>query len=500
MSLVGLDCNTTRIRAVSSPRDGAVTPHRLGGTTFDLPLALSLRERTLTVGAAGSGLSRSLPHLACLDFLPFLGLNKTWHANEHHVDADRALGIVFEAMRRDLRYLTGAGLALPAYLTDIQITRLRRLAELSRWKPMASLPVPLAAVLGGASGVEGPLAVPPDPSVVIVGDVDGHAFTWSGVEVRDGKARLLFTHSWPMLGRGIWLRRLLDGVALRCIRLSRRDPRESGAIEQHIYDQLDELLEVPLTDAPIEVSVEGGTWYHHLQFQPVEFAYFASPLLRQTLIEFDNVLTERGHGVPPLVLLTPSAGYLPGLIAGLERRLGRWSEPAGIREDSSDFGESLVCEENAPHRVFVLGPEAIARAAHMFAGRLTRRELRTEHYTTILLPREAAILECDDGPARVSFRGQDHVLSSPTFSLGRDSDCDIVFEGELYPTVSGRHCDIIFDRRAYTLYDHSRHGTLLNDQPVRQPSALHSGDWIRLGPAGPVLRFLGQLDGRSAYS
>jgi predicted component of type VI protein secretion system len=62
----------------------------------------------------------------------------------------------------------------------------------------------------------------------------------------------------------------------------------------------------------------------------------------------------------------------------------------------------------------------------------------------------------------------------------------------LYPHVSAQHCEVIYDRRAYTLWDRSRHGTLLNDRRIHQQATLHSGDWIRLGPRGPVLRFLGQ--------
>jgi pSer/pThr/pTyr-binding forkhead associated (FHA) protein len=47
-------------------------------------------------------------------------------------------------------------------------------------------------------------------------------------------------------------------------------------------------------------------------------------------------------------------------------------------------------------------------------------------------------------------------------------------------------------RGAYLLRDRGRHGTLVNDCVVTQPTALHSGDWIRLGPGGPLVRFLGQ--------
>jgi pSer/pThr/pTyr-binding forkhead associated (FHA) protein len=78
------------------------------------------------------------------------------------------------------------------------------------------------------------------------------------------------------------------------------------------------------------------------------------------------------------------------------------------------------------------------------------------------------------------------------FTLGRDPSCDIVFESELYPTVSARHCEVVLDRSVYLVRDRSRHGTLVNDCPVMQQTSLRPGDWIRLGPAGPLLRFLGR--------
>jgi hypothetical protein len=51
------------------------------------------------------------------------------------------------------------------------------------------------------------------------------------------------------------------------------------------------------------------------------------------------------------------------------------------------------------------------------------------------------------------------------------------------------------DRHGYQVRDRSRHGTLLNDRPMTAQTLLHPGDTIRLGPNGPVLRFLGQSPG-----
>ena len=103
-------------------------------------------------------------------------------------------------------------------------------------------------------------------------------------------------------------------------------------------------------------------------------------------------------------------------------------------------------------------------------------------------------LPADAGPARVQFRNQEYLLRNRPFFMGRHAECDLVFDSELYPTVSGRHCEIVYERRTYVLRDHSRNGTLVNERPVIGELVLQAGDWIRLGPDGPLLRFLGQTD------
>src|SRR5262249_46232521 len=66
-------------------------------------------------------------------------------------------------------------------------------------------------------------------------------------------------------------------------------------------------------------------------------------------------------------------------------------------------------------------------------------------------------------------------------------------ESAEFPSISGQHCKIIFEPPGFTLYDLSRNGTLVNDRPVIDQRRLEPGDWIRLGPDGPMLRFLGQV-------
>src|SRR5262249_51210463 len=147
---------------------------------------------------------------------------------------------------------------------------------------------------------------------------DGHALTWSAVGV-DEDAGLVSVHASPHLARGAWLRKLIDGVAGRFVRQSRRDPRESGATEQSLQDQLTSALDEAPEGALVELGVQGNGWYHHLMLRPDDLAGFVEPLARQARAELDSVLAAASHHGPVVgLLLTSAAGRLPGLSALLE--------------------------------------------------------------------------------------------------------------------------------------------------------------------------------------
>src|SRR5262249_51282982 len=162
---------------------------------------------------AGFRLARARPHLACLDFLPYLGAGRSWVGGAHRLDADRALELVFANLARLLGRSAGLGMTLPAYLTDAQLVQLDRLAEQAELPLVGSLSSSIAAALG-APGISSQA----DPGLILVVDVDGHALTWSVVERGGGQLRRRMVQPAPHLGRGVWLRRLLDGAAGRCVR------------------------------------------------------------------------------------------------------------------------------------------------------------------------------------------------------------------------------------------------------------------------------------------
>src|SRR5207248_1328367 len=77
----------------------------------------------------------------------------------------------------------------------------------------------------------------------VVLDADDHALS-AAVVVADGEQ--LSVHSaqcWPHLNLRVWNGCLVDAVADRCIRQSRRDPRDTAAAEQALYEQIDESLD-----------------------------------------------------------------------------------------------------------------------------------------------------------------------------------------------------------------------------------------------------------------
>jgi hypothetical protein len=500
MSLIGLDLNATRARAMhgESQRGVSRVPAALplDGNARDLPVALSLEERPPLVGRAGAVLCRKSPHLACVDFLPRLGDSQTWGTGRHRLDAARALGLVFEQLQNCFCRAEAVSIALPAYLTPAQAGLVANLAGKARWRLLGSIPTPIAATLAAHDYL-------PWTGLALILDVDGHALTLSAVSVSDDVARLVQVFAAKHLARDAWLCRLIDSAAHRCVRLSRRDPRESAETEQALYDQLAGTLQTCNGSEPAHLVLQTPHWYQHLTFQPAELSAFCAPLVQQAVIEVQHVLASIGSiGPVGALLLTASAARLPGLTAALDELLlapeGATGDPRlpSALNDEADFGDSLIPDaDQMSTRVHVLDDDAVARATYDLAVRQHHGQMPRGHLDAVPLP-GASDARVDRGPVRLSFRGEEHLLSGTTFTLGRDPNCNLVFASEIFPTVSGRHCEIVFDGRAYLLLDRSRHGTLVNDTPVSQPVVLHSGDWIRLGPAGPLIRFLGHPSDR----
>jgi hypothetical protein len=483
-SLIGLDLNSSRLRAVTAPATQAPRALSLEAGQEELPLALSLQARYPEVGRAGLALCRRSPHLACLSFLAHLNTPRQWATDRHRLDAGQALALVLERLQLSCPGSRGLVLAVPAYLTSGQIHVLVGAARKARLPVLGSVSAPLASALSAH-------AEHAWQGTAVLVDVDDHALTLMTLRASGGQAQMLDARILPHLNVRVWKERLLSAVADRCIRQSRRDPRDSAAAEQTLYEALEGVFDACRQGRMVELAVQTPHWYQNLFFQPEEVVHFCAAQTRPVVDALEAIrMATKPNEVPRVVFLTAAAGRLPGLVGALQECL-RDLTPPEERESQGDSDADLPPDgASEPPLVAVLSPDGAARAAHALAVRFFHQELPAGHLDlrAPLLPPQAV----DVGPARLQFRGQDFVLNRATFLLGRQPTCDLVFDSDAYPAVSGIHCEVVNENRRHVLRDRSRHGTLVNDQPVARQVTLSAGDWIRLGPDGPVLRFLGQ--------
>jgi hypothetical protein len=414
MTLVGLDLDATRVRAVAGPAAPAAAVLRLGEPHAELPLAVSLEGRQPQVGRAALRLCRRLPDCACLDFLPHLGGPRRWVAGRHCLDAAGALNLAFEQLARGFGKAHGVVASLPSYLADDQVALLGQLAEKARWRLLGTVSAPLAAVRAAHEHL-------PWSGLALVLDVDGHALTWSAVAISDNSARQVASQPAPHLARGAWLGRLMAGVAHRCIRQSRRDPCESAEAEQNLYDQLVQLLEAPPAgEQRADVVLQAGPWYQRLSFQGAELAALCQPLVRQALAGLDHLLQSlANHSPVGAVVLTAAAAHLPGLAEALQhageqppavgqtflsastRQAGMSAPPSAPADD--DFGEGLLQDDvGIPGSVHVLAADAVARAAHELAVLVHRGDLPASRLGAIPLPAVRSGTPVADAPGSPS--------------------------------------------------------------------------------------------------
>jgi hypothetical protein len=465
----------------------------------DLPMVLSLERHPPQVGRCGQRLVRNQPHLTCRNFLADLGVKgpgaRYWQAGRHQLDSSQALGVVWQRLGLACARTTGVVVSLPPYLSRPQADLLRHLGIKHKVSLLGSLPSLLAAALAG-------YAEQTWLGSVVVVDIDDHALAIGLVRAVEGEAHLLEARHFPQLGLKVWQDRLINALADNCVLQSRRDPRDVPLAEQSLFEQLDALLDAGLYGRMIQLGIQAPQWYQNLLVRPEETSAFCAHLARQAAREVDAFYQMvPAEEVPPSMLLTAQAGRLPGLAMLLRSYMEEMVlEPQGMLAKQrlvaeEDFGEGLIQHSSGQIAgVALLAAEAVARAAHGVGAFFQRGDCPRGHLEAVApLPLPHPL---EAGPPRVNFQGQDFFLTDPSFVLGAQAGCHLLFDSRRFPLVAPRHCEIMFDHRSYLLFNRSRDGTLVNDAAVVGSAVLHPGDWIRLGPDGPLVRFLGHADGR----
>ena len=365
---VGIDLNASRVRAEAI--GGKSRALALDAVDEELVLFISGERRTAEVGRAAFAICRKMPHLVCSNFLAALGQSREWRVGKHALTAETALGLVFDKIRGPVTDETdAAALALPVYLGPAQVTRVGATAGRSKLALKGTAVGALALVadraaqlLAGkpaAPGAEWVVPMRPavgGPGAVVVIDSDEYATSAVVVSVERECVRLGGSAVWPRLSVKAWKDRLLDAISDRCVRLCRRDPRDSAEAEQALFEQLEEAIDRARAGQRIGLTVQTAHWFQDISQQPEEFESHCAALWRlagDSIRDFTNGI---GLAEPPrAVWLTDAAGRLPGLVRAVH---------ASTPENTT---------------VEVLPPNAIASAAAALVPRWLSGDLPRSH-------------------------------------------------------------------------------------------------------------------------
>lgn len=350
--LIGVDMTASRARAIAIA-GGHANPIPFESTNDELPLFINLEPRTPEIGRSGYAIARKHPHLVCSNYLPQIGQAREWRGTRVTMTPESALIATFAKLRGPIAAESdGFTVALPSYLVAPQVKAFRELAIKQKLPLIGTSAAPLALAAHRAASIlkprkatesndENSWVVPirpqdPGPGDLVLIDVDEYALSMAVVNVQPSEVRTMSLLAWPKLSQKAWKDRLIDALSDRCVRLCRRDPRDSADAEQALFEQLDRALDTIRHARPVTLTIRGEKWYQDLIQQPTDFESHCAPLLRTAEENLKDALTNANRAGPPrAVWLTDSAAKLPGLAANIFRISSEQTEVAVLPPDAA---------------------------------------------------------------------------------------------------------------------------------------------------------------------
>ncbi len=146
--------------------------------------------------------------------------------------------------------------------------------------------------------------------------------TWSLIQT-DGKHHQI-KGVIPLTTSGIraWVDRLVEFVSDRCVRICRRDPRDSAMAEQSLDEQLVEFLNHPRPNQPLALSLRTEHWFQNLVVSWEDITKACQGQARAIADGGRTILNRISSATPPeVVWVTSAAAKLPGLMDSVALRL-----------------------------------------------------------------------------------------------------------------------------------------------------------------------------------
>jgi hypothetical protein len=357
---------------------GKVQPLALDEPAEDLLLFIGLDQRLPEIGRAGFALTRKMPHAVASNFLPALTQTREWRNGRHVLTPENALDLAFAKLRGPVEtQAEAAALTLPAYLTPAQVGRVIAATVKTKLPLKGSAVGSLAVVADRAISLLTGKAVAPEvaapewivplrptatgPGAVVVVDADEHALSATVVAVERERVRVVGSAMWPRFSARAWKDRLLDAIADRCVRLCRRDPRDSAEAEQALFEQIDDAIDRARAGSRINFTVRTDRWFQDVAQHPDDLDAHCSALARGAGEAVRDLAGSSTLDVPPRAIwLTHDAGRLPGLAKALHAHS---AERTGVE---------------------VLPPMAVAQAGAALVPRWLAAELPRAHLDTVI--------------------------------------------------------------------------------------------------------------------
>jgi hypothetical protein len=168
-------------------------------------------------------------------------------------------------------------------------------------------PIPSAAALAMAARAEDE-----DRAFVTV-EMDSHGLTLGYVEESEHGLRLDDHHVTLELGMNAWWQAMLNGIAEICVRQNRRDFRDSGAAEQGIFGQLDDVLSAVSRGELIEIVIRTKQWCQNPILRPDQINAMCEPLASRAAKALIEWLQDKALARACQVILSDDAASRPGL-------------------------------------------------------------------------------------------------------------------------------------------------------------------------------------------
>ena len=436
----------------------------------DRALALAAAGRVLSVApsAVGNGrdLERGMPAWGALRLQPAAVATRHWSTLAHPDEtAARALDIAVAELRRrcaEVGWHDGpVWLAVPASLPPQALGRLLGAA--------ARLPLQIAGFIEASVASAAALGLD-RPALAL--ELGLHQMTAVALECGGQIARRQVLSS--ERGGLLELQEGWLGLLRRlCVRRTRFDPLHLASSEQQLFESLPRVAREATLAGQAHVTVEGSGARFELTVTRDQLAE-AGRWLYQELLQLLHRL--RPAGAPVALLLPQALLEWPGLRRALDELHG--CELVGLAPGFAAAAASALTlpARTAGHTVPLLR-RYVAQPVPACAALATRE----------LLAQDPAM------PAITHLRCGERVvaLGREPLPIGREgSEAPAIQLPEGMAGVSRRHCTLLQEGVTTVLIDHSRFGTFVNGERVRERVAVHAGDRIRIGEPGTELELL----------